>query len=315
LLCATCFVAETYETVLWAFSNFTKTGGGNWSQVILELGILKRVAELQCHESPDVVIPAMRILGSIAAGDALQMQAVFAAGILLGLCHVLNNKSRALKKTAAMYVGNLIAGTEEQIQACIDCGIVDRLVHIVLHDHDQVKGEALRGLCNAAFGFTAEQHLTLLIKGAGSAIATVQAHEDERIAEAAKEAVNALSVVTTEEAEEFLVKTGRKLEELLPGATSLEGSAVALFKEGLHSANNTPIGPHRRLLHEVLTSIPLDDEEEAAVPPCSSAEARRKAINQRLAPIREDAWERRHHLAFARGAVRRGYRPWEEQEE
>jgi hypothetical protein len=92
------------------------------------------------------------------------------------------------------------------------------------------------------------------------------------------------------------------------------GSCLFQYALGLYGSGKAPIQPHRRLLGGLLPALSsggpffLQDL-------CSSVDERKAAINQRLAPIRDDAWKRRNHLAFAHGAFKRGYRLWEQEDE
>jgi hypothetical protein len=88
---------------------------------------------------------------------------------------------------------------------------------------------------------------------------------------------------------------------------------VSAFKTQLYAANDTSVGPYRRVIAGMWppSNPPLPWNEGVAamgpVPPCDSEEAKAAAKDKRLVPLRNDAWKRRSHLVCARDAVKKGH--------
>jgi hypothetical protein len=63
-----------------------------------------------------IQIPALRILGNIAAGDDHQTQVILEAGVLPELTKLLQHPKKILREKSAWILSNILGGTEEQIQ-------------------------------------------------------------------------------------------------------------------------------------------------------------------------------------------------------
>lgn len=121
------------------------------------------------HQSPSVLVPALRTVGNIVTGDDLQTQVIINCGALGCLLHLLTtSQKKSIKKVSFMSehlavsgpdihalktchnlppcslriclrseqeacwtISNITAGTKEQIQSVVDAEILPPLVHLL----------------------------------------------------------------------------------------------------------------------------------------------------------------------------------------
>lgn len=82
--------------------------------------VLKRaVLHLYRHQSPSVLVPALRTVGNIVTGDDLQTQVIINCGALPCLLNLLTTShKKSIKKEACWTISNITAGTKEQVRSC-----------------------------------------------------------------------------------------------------------------------------------------------------------------------------------------------------
>ena len=69
------------------------------------------------HQSPSVLVPALRTVGNIVTGDDMQTQIIINCGALPCLLNLLTTShKKSIKKEACWTISNITAGTKEQIQ-------------------------------------------------------------------------------------------------------------------------------------------------------------------------------------------------------
>lgn len=114
----------------WAVSYITELGP-DYSQLIIDSGIVNRMAPLLTHQETKIQIAAIRALGCITTGNEVQTQSVIDAGAIPHLCKILKcmRDKASLVKEALWFLSNITAGSVEQIQAVIDAGTMPEVVH------------------------------------------------------------------------------------------------------------------------------------------------------------------------------------------
>jgi importin subunit alpha-1 len=149
---------------LWATS-YLADGTEDRQAAFVEAGCMARVVELLGHAECDVVVPALRTLGSVTTGDTAATQAVLdQPAALPGVLRLLATGAtrRSLRKEACWLVSNVCAGTEGQVEAVVRSGLVPALVRCLREDEVEVAREAAWALCNAASG-GGEEHARCLV--------------------------------------------------------------------------------------------------------------------------------------------------------
>ena len=69
------------------------------------------------HQSPSVLVPALRTVGNIVTGDDLQTQVIINCGALPCLLNLLTTShKKSIKKEACWTISNITAGTKEQVR-------------------------------------------------------------------------------------------------------------------------------------------------------------------------------------------------------
>ena len=67
------------------------------------------------HQSPSVLVPALRTVGNIVTGDDMQTQTIINCGALPCLLNLLTTShKKSIKKEACWTISNITAGTKEQ---------------------------------------------------------------------------------------------------------------------------------------------------------------------------------------------------------
>ncbi|XP_018023011.1 importin subunit alpha-6 [Hyalella azteca] len=114
----------------WGLS-YVSDGNSEAIQRVLDLNILKDVAEMLTSTDEKISKVSLRIAGNVVSGNDEQTDKVIAAGILPCLLDILrpeNKKSSSERREAAWALSNITAGSNEQIQKVFDSGAVPILV-------------------------------------------------------------------------------------------------------------------------------------------------------------------------------------------
>ncbi|CAD5312189.1 unnamed protein product [Arabidopsis thaliana] len=110
------------------------------------------------HQSPTVLIPALRTVGNIVTGDDSQTQFIIENGVLPHLYNLLTqNHKKSIKKEACWTISNITAGNKLQIEAVVGAGIILPLVHLLQNAEFDIKKEAAWAISNATSGGSHEQ--------------------------------------------------------------------------------------------------------------------------------------------------------------
>ena len=150
------------------------------------------------HQSPSVLVPALRTVGNIVTGDDMQTQIIINCGALPCLLNLLQTThKKSIKKEACWTLSNITAGTKDQIQAVFDAGIIPPLVHLLATAEFDIKKESAWAISNATSGGTREQIKYLVSAGCIRPLCDLLTCTDTRIVSIALEGLENILKVTT----------------------------------------------------------------------------------------------------------------------
>lgn len=161
---------EVLKDTCWTFS-FIADGPLDRIQLVIDAGVLPRIAHiLTLYQSKaEITRPAVRILGSIAAGDDLQTQAVLTSGALSTFPALLRSPKDTLVKDACWTVSNITAGSDPQIQGVVDADLIPLLVELCYSKNLSIRKEALWALGNVIDNFSGHSKKDIVMQGAATA--------------------------------------------------------------------------------------------------------------------------------------------------
>lgn len=126
--------------------------------------VIPMLVKLTGHRHHTVQTPALRAIGNIVTGNAMQTQAVIDAGGLFAMRALLGDPRVSLQKEACWAISNVTAGTAEQIQSVLEADICPKLIHLLAYADLKVKREACWALCNATSMFMENpEHVKYLV--------------------------------------------------------------------------------------------------------------------------------------------------------
>lgn len=119
----------------WAFSYVagnTSNGGFNERDVVISSGVLPLVASLLPRPNPTVVTPALRTIGTIAAGTDEQTRLAVEAGILPHLAALFSSQVTSTRKEALWTISNIMACDSDIIQVLQVCNCLIVVIQMSL---------------------------------------------------------------------------------------------------------------------------------------------------------------------------------------
>lgn len=166
----------------WGFAHFSD-GPNDVIQHIIDMGVVPTIVHfLSLDLKVNVLTPALRTIGNIATGDALQTDYIVNLGVLPHIRKLLSHPQLKIRKEAAWTVSNITAGTVDQIQAVIDSEILQELVRILREDRADVQKEAAWALANLTDGGEQEQIIEMArLEGCIAGFKGLMASPDVRI--------------------------------------------------------------------------------------------------------------------------------------
>ncbi|KAG4108935.1 hypothetical protein AAZX31_18G160900 [Glycine max] len=148
---------EVVSDACWALFYISDVSSDTTKTIVEAEFCVKLVDLLTRNSSLTVIVPVLRTLGNIVAGDDAQTQLTIDKGLITGLSKLLlisRDKEQIYKETC-WTISNITAGNGAQIQAIIDAHIIPVLVAIVIYRKDceiDLKKEVAWAISNATRG-------------------------------------------------------------------------------------------------------------------------------------------------------------------
>lgn len=105
---------ETLSDAMWAISYMSETHKSRIQRVV-ETGVLPHIVKACRSDLLIVVIPAMRIIGNVSAGNEAQTEELLKAGALELLTDLIYHKKKNIRRETCWILSNIAAGTKSQV--------------------------------------------------------------------------------------------------------------------------------------------------------------------------------------------------------
>ncbi|CAL9243183.1 unnamed protein product, partial [Arabidopsis halleri] len=133
-------------------------GSEDGIQSVIEAGFVPKLVQILQHPSPVVLVPALRTIGTIVAGNNHQTQCVINCGALPIISNLLTgNYENNIKNLACWVISNITAGTTEQIHSLIDANLIPTLVNLAQNTDFYMKKEAVWAILNVTLNGSHDQ--------------------------------------------------------------------------------------------------------------------------------------------------------------
>jgi importin subunit alpha-1 len=142
--------AEVTADAAWGFSYLTDCDRTIVGAVV-EAGVVKRFVDLMAQDDLTILLPALRTVGNLIAGEEDHTTAVLECGALRHLSKLLTHPRRNVRREAAWAVSNVAAGTAVQIEALMaEPGLMANVVQQLRTGEWNVRKEATWVISNIA---------------------------------------------------------------------------------------------------------------------------------------------------------------------
>ena len=125
--------ADVVASALWAMHWITDRDVVPGSKLAEEVN-LPRISELMMEQKVEIVIPALRVIGSLCLGGTADVDKALSAQCLEGLVHILTTTASTSEAVcyACWTLSNIMAGPARHVQTVINAGLVPMLSAVVL---------------------------------------------------------------------------------------------------------------------------------------------------------------------------------------
>ncbi|CAI9103878.1 OLC1v1002460C1 [Oldenlandia corymbosa var. corymbosa] len=165
----------------WALS-YLSDGTTKEIQAVIGAGVCPRLVELLSHQSPSVLIPALRTLRNIARGDDCQRQCIIEHRLLPSLKSLLlHGCNITIKQEACLTVSAITAGNKKQNEALVDAKLIEPLMSLLKDGESDIKEEAEQAVLNIISGGTRNGNKDFCLKGLLMSLRDLLGSSDSRI--------------------------------------------------------------------------------------------------------------------------------------
>jgi len=127
-------------------------------RLIVEAGCCPRYIELLNHPSTQVIQPALRAIGNIAAGKDSQAQVLLELNLLPSLLCLLSHNSRRICLEALWTISNILAGNCAMIDSVFDAKLIEPVISLLAVGNLEIQKEACWSVINV-FKCGASRHV------------------------------------------------------------------------------------------------------------------------------------------------------------
>lgn len=254
---------EVLTDACWALS-YLSDGTNDKIQDVIQAGVCRRLVELLMHQTPAVLIPALRTVGNIVTGDDVQTQIIINCQALPYLLNLLTMQhKKSIKKEACWTISNITAGNKDQIQAIIDANIIPPLIHLLETAEFDIKKEAAWAISNATSGGTHQQIMYLVNQSCIKPLCDLLLCPDVRIVTVALEGLD--NILKVGEADKALCGGVNQYAQFIDEADGLDKI------EKLQNHSNNDI--YEKAVKILETYFGIDEEEDQNLAPTMEGNA------------------------------------------
>ena len=135
-------------TIAWALAYITQSGDALILRKLMNIGAAPTLVGLLACEKDTVIIPSLRTIGSVLAGDDDLTQSLLDLGLIEKLSTLLTNPKREVRKEALWCFTSITAGTELQVSAVVSHPCLPLIVSSMNEPEFEVKKEAVWAVAN-----------------------------------------------------------------------------------------------------------------------------------------------------------------------
>eukprot|EP00755_Sulcionema_specki_P016913 Sspe_Gene.63161::Locus_35933_Transcript_1_1_Confidence_1.000_Length_2421::g.63161::m.63161 len=139
--------AEVAVDALWA-SSFLSEEGSSQIQAVIDHGIVRTALARINGGCAALVIPSLRILKNIAAGDDGQIHAVI--GGVPKIASLLDYPRKEVRRIACEALAGVVNGIPSRAQSLVECKCIPKVVSLSIADAPEVRKEAVELLVNVS---------------------------------------------------------------------------------------------------------------------------------------------------------------------